>query len=76
MAFMDGDRIEHVLLFLELHGYDAVTKLRCQSDGIGAVALMDADAAVCLLESDDLLARYGLAMLAAMVGGDGFLAQK
>ena len=73
---MDGDRVENVYLFLELHGYDAVSKLRCHSNGIGAVTLMNTDAAVCLLESDNFFARDRLAMFAAVVGGNSFLGQE
>ena len=73
---MDGDRVEDVFLFLELYVYDAVAKLRCHSDGIGAVTLMDTDTAVCFLESDDFLTGDRLAMLAAVVGRDVFLAQE
>ena len=73
---MDGDRVKDVFLFFELYGYDAVAKLRCHSDGIGTVTLMDTDAAVCFLESDDFLTGDRLAMLAAVVGRDVFLAQE
>ena len=73
---MDGDRVENVYLFLELHGYDAVSKLRCHSNGIGAVTLMNTDAAVFFLESDNFLARDRLAMFAAVVGGNSFLGQE
>lgn len=66
--YMNGYRIENVLLFLEINVDDAVAILRSQADGIRAVALVNRNIAICLLESDDFFARNRAAVLAAVVG--------
>ena len=63
---MDRNRVEHVFFLVEINGYDTVTILRGKTDGIWAVTLMDADAAIRFLKAYDLLSWYRLTMLTSV----------